>query len=176
MSETQQNTKQSLFREKSLEALDSPEALNDYLRVTSPRVWLVLAAVIALLVGAILWGVLGRIDTTRQVAVVTTEKGTSCYVPFSSFEAAQRIVNRNEVTVEGKDYAYLPSENGTVEYVFGFLSEFVDEQTMSRVCIIGNLNTDDRVMVIPVNASFENGVRAGTLIIETLRPLSLLTQ
>ena len=31
-------------------------------------------------------------------------------------------------------------------------------------------------MVIPVNASFENGVRAGTLIIETLRPLSLLTQ
>ena len=37
-----------LFREKSLEAVESPESLNDYLRVTSPGVWLILAAVICL--------------------------------------------------------------------------------------------------------------------------------
>ena len=43
--EDQQKSK--LFREKSLKAIESPEALNDYLRVTSPGVWLVLAAVIA---------------------------------------------------------------------------------------------------------------------------------
>ena len=57
-----------LFREKSLEAVESPESLNDYMRVTSPGIWLVLAAVIALLVGAVLWGIFGRIDTTLGVA------------------------------------------------------------------------------------------------------------
>ena len=67
MSEQQPKTK--LFREKSLEAVESPESLNDYLRVTSPGIWLVLAAVIALLVGAILWGVFGHIRTTAAVAV-----------------------------------------------------------------------------------------------------------
>ncbi len=34
------NTK--LFREKSIESIESPEALNDYLRVTSPSIWLIL--------------------------------------------------------------------------------------------------------------------------------------
>ena len=43
-----------LFREKSLEAVESPESLNDYMRVTSPGVWLVLAAVIVVLIGAVL--------------------------------------------------------------------------------------------------------------------------
>ena len=43
--------KSSLFREKNLERLESPEKLNDYLRVTSPGVWMVLGAVIVLLVG-----------------------------------------------------------------------------------------------------------------------------
>ena len=172
--ETTQKKKQSLFREKTLEAMDSPEALNDYLRVTSPRVWLVLAAVIALLVGAILWGVLGRIDSRRQVAVVTSEKGTYCYVPFDSFDMLQQVLERNEVTVDGKSYAYALPEGGSAAY--GFLHEFVDEQTISRVCIIGNLNTDDRVTAIPVDASFEEGVQAGMVTTETLRPISLLLQ
>ena len=67
----QQNEQQKvkLFREKSLEAVESPEALNDYLRVTSPGVWLVLAAVIALLIGAVLWGVFGRIHTEVATAI-----------------------------------------------------------------------------------------------------------
>ena len=175
MSETEQKAKPSLFREKSLEALDSPEALNDYLRVTSPRVWLVLAAVISLLVGAILWGVLGRIDIQRPVALVTDDQGTSCFLPFTSFDAAQLVLKRNEVTVDGRSYTYLPSENDG-GYKFGFLREFVGDQDLSRVCIIGNLNADDRVMVVPVDAQMEKGVREGSAIVETLRPISLLLQ
>lgn len=35
--------KSKLFREKSVEAVSSPESLNDYLRVTSPGVWILLA-------------------------------------------------------------------------------------------------------------------------------------
>ena len=40
-----------LFRQKSMEHISSPEALRDYMRVTSPRIWMLLAAILALLAG-----------------------------------------------------------------------------------------------------------------------------
>ena len=42
-----------LFRKKSLERISSPEELHDYMRVTSPRLWMILAAIVVLLVGFI---------------------------------------------------------------------------------------------------------------------------
>ena len=41
-----------LFRKKSMEKVTSPEQLNDYIRVSNPGVWTVLAAVVILLAGA----------------------------------------------------------------------------------------------------------------------------
>ena len=50
-----------LFREKSLERVSSPEQLNDYIKVTTPSVWLVLIAVILLLVGILTWSVSDKV-------------------------------------------------------------------------------------------------------------------
>ena len=61
MAENTENNKNKLFREKNLERLESPEKLNDYLRVTSPGVWLILITVIVLLAGVCIWGVFGKI-------------------------------------------------------------------------------------------------------------------
>ena len=44
-----------IFRKKSMERLSSPEQLNDYLRVTTPSVWIVLAAVILMLISIFVW-------------------------------------------------------------------------------------------------------------------------
>lgn len=35
--------------------MSSPEQLNDYLKVTNPKVWMLLAAVVLLIVGLLLW-------------------------------------------------------------------------------------------------------------------------
>ncbi len=40
-----------LFRKSSIERISSPEQLNEYVRVSSPGVWMVLTAVIVLLAG-----------------------------------------------------------------------------------------------------------------------------
>ena len=42
-----------LFRKKSLERISSPEEMHDYMRVTSPRLWMILAAIVVLLGGFI---------------------------------------------------------------------------------------------------------------------------
>ena len=55
-------TGNGVFREKSMERMSSPEEMNDYIRVTTPSVWLVLAALILLLAGMLAWSVLGTVE------------------------------------------------------------------------------------------------------------------
>ena len=52
-----------LYRESSLDRIQSPEQLNDYLRVTNPSVWVLLTAVILLLAGLLVWGSMTYIDS-----------------------------------------------------------------------------------------------------------------
>ena len=67
----------SIFRQKSIDKVSSPEKLDDYIRVTTPGVWITLAAIVILLVGTIVWGMLGELTiynadgTTEIVAPIT---------------------------------------------------------------------------------------------------------
>ena len=63
--------KRSIFRSETLKRISSPEQLTDYLRVTNPGIWVVLAAVLALLVGFFVWMSVGTIETTVEVGVST---------------------------------------------------------------------------------------------------------
>ena len=39
-----------------MDKVTSPEKLNDYIKVSNPTVWIILAAVAVLLAGAVIWG------------------------------------------------------------------------------------------------------------------------
>ncbi len=73
----QKNQGSGLFRSKSIQRVSSPEQLNDYIRVTTPSVWIVLIALVVLLTGMLAWSVLGRIEihnddgTTREIAPIS---------------------------------------------------------------------------------------------------------
>ena len=54
-------TKNGIFREKSLDRVSSPEQLNDYIRVTTPSVWIVLVALVLLLAGMLVWSIFGSV-------------------------------------------------------------------------------------------------------------------
>ena len=155
--------KTNLFREKSLEAIQSPESLNDYLRVTSPGVWLVLAAVIALLVGMILWSVFGRIDTRLNVAVTSSQGKAVCYVPYDNL---QKVMKSGKVTVEDKEYALVVTTEPEVVIV----SESMNPYTR----IAGALNIGDMTVEVPLETAPEDGVYTGTVVTESLQPISLL--
>ena len=60
--EENKKTNKGIFREKSIERVSSPEQLNDYIRVTTPSVWLVLAAMIILLAGMLVWSIFGTVE------------------------------------------------------------------------------------------------------------------
>jgi HlyD family secretion protein len=52
-----------LFRKTALERLSSPEQLDQLLQVTRPRTWLTLFTMLALLAGAVVWGIWGEVST-----------------------------------------------------------------------------------------------------------------
>ena len=67
MAENQETT---LFRKKAMARISSPEDLTGYLRVTSPGVWIVLAAVIVLLAGLFAWSAVGTLETTVDATAI----------------------------------------------------------------------------------------------------------
>ena len=60
-----------LFRKKSMDRVSSPEQLNDYIRVTSLGLWLVLAAVVILLAGMLAWSILGTVEVENADGTTT---------------------------------------------------------------------------------------------------------
>ena len=159
----------SLFREKSLEAVQSPESLNDYLKVTSPGVWLVLGAVILLLTGTILWGIFGRIKTQVQVAVVSDSEACMCIVPYASL---QKVMGRGIITIDGKDYAL--KTDADLETMI------ITDQTNPYIRVLGGLSIGDVTVEVPLNipegAALADGIYTGTVVTESLQPISLLLQ
>lgn len=68
--------KTKIFRQESLDSISSPEQLTDYLRVTNPGIWAILAAVILLLGGLFAWSMVGRLETFAS-GVAVVENGTA---------------------------------------------------------------------------------------------------
>ncbi|ETP73234.1 hypothetical protein UYO_0700 [Lachnospiraceae bacterium JC7] len=64
-----------LFRKKSLENISNPDQINDYIKISSPSVWLILIAILMVLIGSIIWGVFG-------VITVNTPEGVQYIAPI----------------------------------------------------------------------------------------------
>ena len=154
-----------LFREKSLEAIESPESMNDYLQVTSPGVWIVLAAIIAILIGAVLWSVFGRINTRVDVAVECSGEGRTCYVPYDNLES---VMSAGQVTVDGNEYA-LQMDTDTKTMI-------ISENTNPYIRVAGGLHIGDVAVQVPVDADLPDGIYTGTVTTESLQPIKLLIQ
>ena len=73
-----------LFRKKSLEQVASPEQLDDYMRVTNPAIWMVLAAVIVLLAGLLILSAVKPLETTLSVSATAKDGEVSVVLPASA--------------------------------------------------------------------------------------------
>ena len=163
--------KKQIFRQKSIERIESPEAMDDYLRVTSPGVWLLLGVVVAFLIGVVCWGFLGRIDSTTKAAVIHDGEDVVCLVPQGALESA---VENRTVTVDGKDYELMPD---------ALIPEVISEETNVYWILAGNYTIGDVVYRIPLTDASEldddggiagTGVQSGRIVTEKLTPISLL--
>ncbi len=62
-----------IYREKSINRMNQPEDLDDYIRVTTPSVWVVLIAIILVLAAVLGWMIFGTVEEHNEDGSVTEE-------------------------------------------------------------------------------------------------------
>jgi Biotin-lipoyl like len=65
----------TIFRQEAVERMSSPEQLDELMPVTSPRGWIALAGLSVLLLLGIVWGFIGKIETTVDGSGVLVRPG-----------------------------------------------------------------------------------------------------
>lgn len=95
-----------IFRKVALERLSSPEQLDQLMEVTSPRGWLALVALGALLLSALGWGIFGSIPTKASgQGILIRQGGVSDVVATGSGQIEQMKVSVGDVLHAGQPVA-----------------------------------------------------------------------
>ena len=100
---------EKIFRQKSLDRIQSPESLNDYIKVASPGIWLLLTAAVVLLAGVLIWGIVTTVDSGVKVTAFVHNGECIAYAEIEEDipEGAKAVIDGQSGTVascDGKTY------------------------------------------------------------------------
>lgn len=84
-----------IFQERAMERLSSPGQLDQLMVVTSPRGWIALAGAAVLLAIAILWGILGSLQTAVEASGVLTRPGGVVTVRAAVAGGVEKVLVRD---------------------------------------------------------------------------------
>ena len=153
---------EQLFRKKSIERVSSPEQLDAYIRVASPGIWTVLIAIIVLLVGICVWGVLGRLDTTIAAVAVCEEGTVSLYVKEGDQTALQTGM---EVRI---------GEHGGVVTEVSVLPVTAAEELSDYAIHMGGFDDDAWLYAVRTDAQLSDGVYTAEIVVERIAPMTFI--
>ena len=152
----------SVFRDKSIKRISSPEQLNQYVEVSGRFSWPVLIAVIVFIVGVLIWSFTGRVDTRVTFgAVVSDGVLTGC---LKEGEAG-KLQKGSAIYIDGVKYT---------------VSEFSSRpkplltDTDDYVMHIGNLANDSWVYEFKAECALPDGIYRASAVTESIRPVELI--
>lgn len=67
-------TQKQLFRREALDRMESPEKVDEYVRVSTPRAWMLVCALTLVVIGVLVWGFTGSIAKTVSTQGVIFEE------------------------------------------------------------------------------------------------------
>ena len=153
---------ETVFRDKSIERLSSPDQLNDYVKLSDPGIWFILAAIVVILTGACVFGIVGHIDSTVPGVGIVKEGKMVCLVKK---EYGDRFGKDMKARIDGREYrASLRSDKPVTVW----------DTTDSYALYVGNMQTGEWVYEIDVDGEFTDGDYEVSLITDEISPLSFL--
>lgn len=145
-----------------MERVSSPEQLNDYVRVSNPGVWMILAAVITLLIGVCVWGIFGHLETKISTAG-TCENGVFiCYV---SEEKAEKIKSGMTVNVDGNVLSVSEISAKPI---------FVSADMDSYLMYLGGFSEGEWLYEVTANSALSDGTYKAEIVTESVSPMSFI--
>lgn len=152
----------NLFRKKSMDRISSPEQLNDYIRVSTPSVWLLLAAIVILLVGVCVWGVFGHMDTTLPVVIRAGDGQAIAYVRQAD---AEKVAPGMTATVGDREGKVASVSAEPVQ---------VDDTFTDYMRHVGGLQAGEWVFAVMLELDCPGGVHEGKIVIDSVSPMSFV--
>lgn len=154
--------KSNLFREKAIKKITSPVQINEYIRTSNPSIWIIFSAVILLLIGALLWALLGKVDISVS-SVTVSENGTSyCYISENDIDH-----------INSDTYAEIEDKKYKLENISKLPVPATDK--ISKYGLhLGNFNDDDWVYIAQIKSDINEGIYKTKIIIDSVSPISLL--
>ena len=154
-----QDMNKQIFRKKSVDRMSSPEQLNDYIKVTNPGVWMVLAAIVILLVGVCVWGVFGKLETKLSVAAVSQDGQTVLYVKGDNIAS----VRENMSVYVGDDTYKVTSVSSQPVAVTEEISEYARHT--------GELSIGEWVYIVQIDGNMPDGAYKAQIVTDSVSPL-----
>lgn len=157
--------KSNIFRQKNVDKMSSPEDLNEYVKATSPKVWIIIVAIILLLGGAIVWSVTARLSSSVSCAVVVSNGDARCYILENSSE---NVDSGMTVKLMGKDYVLGSKDANPVAF---------DSENDAYLMHILNADDEQRIWTYAytLDADAEDGIYEGKIVISSITPITFIT-
>lgn len=150
-----------IFRETSLKRVSSPEDLDQYIKSTTPTLWLLLAAVIVLLVGIIVWGACGKIDSTSVVGCRADAGLITAYIREAEYE---KLCEDSYVEIQGECYP--------IEKVTG--PSIVSDRSDAFLVQAAGIEEDAWYYTLTCSADLEDGEYKGAVVYEQVSPITFI--
>jgi hypothetical protein len=76
-----------IFRQESIDRISSPDRLDEYIKVSSPSIWLVLIALFVLFASVSVWGFTGTLPKTLTVnGIVEKNEKVVCFIDANALD------------------------------------------------------------------------------------------
>ena len=141
--------------------IKSPDQLNNYIRITSPGVWIVLSAMLVLLAGFFVWLFTGQLEIIFSSKIFTS--GSETYT-FMTAERAAGLKKGMRVRV---------NQSGSAGTVSDVASEPSPYSETARA--LGIYDRGENLFRVSVAVSgVPQGVSEAVFVLDTVKPLSFL--
>lgn len=152
----------SVFRNKSIKRISSPEQLNQYVEISGRFSWGILIAVIIFIAGVLIWSFTGRVDTKVTFGAVVSD---GVLIGCLKEEEIGELKAGAAVYIDGKKY--------TVSEVSS-QPKRLSEDTEDYVMHIGRLTSDSWVYEFKADCKLTDGIYRASAVTESIRPVELI--
>lgn len=150
-----------VFRQKNIDKINSPESLNDYVKVTNPSVWIILVGTLVIIVGILVFCAGGRSDTKVNAAVLAEDGQITAYVDEADIQAIQADM---KVMIDGKEFPIKNIADRPIK------KEQVDEYALHK----GNLESSQWLFPISLEGNMKDGVYTGSITVDQVLLISYI--
>jgi hypothetical protein len=164
-----------IFRKESLDRISSPDQLDEYIKVSSPSIWLVLTALLVLFTSVVVWGFTGTLPKTLIVNGIMD--GNAKVVLFVDANALEKditgckaqVVAAGNATFDGIVSDVSLNPYSALEIAAEYESDWVTQKLVT-----GEYSYAVTVALSGSPAYTEGMIASVTIITEEIRPISYL--